>query len=336
MHRLWIMTALRAVMMIGVSANLAGAAGWADSLFAEKGHDFGQVARGGKVRHDFVLTNRLQEPITIANVRASCGCTTGRANASLVQPGQSAVIEAEMDTRNFVGQKATTLFVTLLTASGREGEARLGVSSTILSDIVLNPGTVDFGAVARGQTPTQVLTIDRVGMPSWKIERMVSASRVISASLTQTSRQGAAVSYALSVSLKPDAPAGVIRNEIRLLSNDPEAPSLPILVTAQVRGELTAKPSLLALGNVNSAGGTQGRFLVMASKPFAIQAVEGAGDGFRVAPVDRARKAVHVVSFTYRPEEGTTRGDLRHVFRIVTDLPGEAPLEVTATLHVDP
>ena len=59
-----------------------------------------------------------------------------------------------MDTRNFVGPKATTLYVSLVTAGGQEAEARLGISATILSDIVLNPGTIDFGAVARGQAPS--------------------------------------------------------------------------------------------------------------------------------------------------------------------------------------
>jgi hypothetical protein len=336
MYRLWVKVAIGALVLVGIAANRASAAGWADTLFVEKGHDFGPVPRGGKVRHDFVLTNRLNEPITIANVRASCGCTSGKANLSLVQPGQTALVEAEMDTRNFVGPKATTLFVSVITASGREAEVGLGVSSTILSDIVLNPGTVDFGTVARGQTHAQVLTVDRVGSGSWRVERMVSTSRVLDATLTETVRNGTSVGYSLSVSLKPDAPAGVVRDEIRLLTNDPETASIPILVTAQVRGDLTAKPGLVPLGNVTSAGGAQGRFLVMSSKPFAILAVDGSGDGFRVGPLEKDRKPVHVVTFAYRPEEGETRGDLRHVFRVATDLPGELPLEVMATLHVEP
>jgi hypothetical protein len=241
-----------------------------------------------------------------------------------------------MDTRNFVGPKATTLYVSLITASGQEAEVSLGVSSTILSDVVLNPGTIDFGTVARGQTPTQVLTIDRLGAPTWRAERMVSASRVLNATLTETARSASGVSYSLSVALKSDAPAGVVRDEIRILTNDPETASIPVLVTAQIRGELTAKPSIVALGNVTSAAGAQGRFLVMASKPFAIQSVEGSSDGFHANPVDRERKAVHVVTFSYRPEEGATRGEVRHPFRVLTDLPGEPPLEVVATVRVNP
>ena len=50
------------------------------------------------------------------------------------------------------------------------------------------------------------------------------------------------MSYALTVGIKPDAPAGLVRDEIRLLSNDRETPSIPIMVTATVRGELMQPP----------------------------------------------------------------------------------------------
>src|SRR3954447_15220536 len=96
---------LGGVFWLAVTVSSAGAANWAEGLFAEKSHDFGPVPRGGKFRHDFVLTNRLAEPLTILNIRASCGCTTGRASASQLMPGQSAAVEAEIDTRNFVGAK---------------------------------------------------------------------------------------------------------------------------------------------------------------------------------------------------------------------------------------
>ena len=85
---------------------------------------------GAKVKHDFVLTNRLGEPVTILNLRPSCGCTSGKASTSMVNPGETAAIEAQMDTRNFLGLKSTILYVTLVTASGREAEVRLGVSRT--------------------------------------------------------------------------------------------------------------------------------------------------------------------------------------------------------------
>ena len=241
-----------------------------------------------------------------------------------------------MDTRNFVGRKDTVLYVSLATAAGRQAEVRLGVGSTILSDLVLNPGTVDFGVVARGQTPSLVLSIDRVGMPNWRVERMASTCRAIDASLVETSRTGATVSYRLSVTLKPDAPAGVVRDEIRLISNDRDSPVVPVQITATIRGDLSASPGTLSLGHSTSAAGLQGKFLVRSSKPFTVKGVEGIGDGFKLSVDDDTAKPLHILTLTYRPEEGKPRGELRRVFRVRTDLPGEAPLELNATLFVSP
>ncbi|MDG3005757.1 DUF1573 domain-containing protein [Paludisphaera mucosa] len=331
-----------AVLAVGMAAGLVGttsarAANWADALFAERSHHFGPVPRGAKVKHEFVLVNKLAEPVTILNLRPSCGCTSGKASASTVNPGESAVVEAQMDTRNFLGEKATILFATLVTASGREAEVRLHVTSHILADIVLNPGAIDFGTVVKGQAATQTLTIDRINGANWKFERMISASRAITAQLVETKRDATgAVSYRLEVGIKPDAPAGPIRDEIRLLSNDRETRSIPVMVSGWVRGDLSASPSLLTLGEVASAEGKQGKFIIRASQPFAITGVEGAGDGFSIVPPDGAKKAMHILTVAYKPEEGTTRGDLRRIFRVSTDIPGEPPLDLTATLHVAP
>lgn len=327
---------LVASLVLGLGAVAEGRAGWADRLFAERAHDFGPVVRGATVRHGFVLTNRLNEPITIVGMRPSCGCTSGRANVSVVPPGGQATIEAAMDTTNFVGRKVTTLFVSLATPSGRQEEIGLGVSSTILSDVVLNPGTIDFGTVAKGQVAARTLTLDRVGSPHWRVERMVSASKLIDAQIDETARGPQLVQYRLTVRLKPTAGAGHFRDEIRIQTNDPEAQSIPVLITGQIQGELTASPALLALGRTPAAGSVQGRYLIRASKPFKIVAIEGQGDGFRIDEIEPGSKPLHVLNLTYKATPTGIRGDLRPTFRVTTDLAGEAPIDLAAMLHVDP
>lgn len=314
----------------------ARAAGWANALFQESSHDFGPVPRGAKVRHDFVLTNRLNEPLNIVNVRASCGCTSGRATTTVVDPGQSAAIEAEMDTRNFVGRKETVLFVSLISTSGREAEVRLGVGSTILSDVVLNPGMIDFGLVEKGQTPALDLTLDRVGMPTWRIHRIVSTCKAIDALLQETRREGQNVSYRLTVTLRADAPAGALRDEIRLLSNDPTTSVLPLRISAMIRGDLTASPNPLSLGQANSSGEVSGKILVRASRPFKVRGVEGEGAGFKIQADHEEARTVHLLTVTYHPETGGTLGDLRRTFRVHSDLPNEPPVELTTTVRVSP
>jgi hypothetical protein len=321
---------------LALTGSAARASAWADQLFGERSHDFGPVARGVKVRHTFVLTNRLSEPVTILDVRASCGCTTGRPSTSVVAPNGTATLDAEMDTRNFVGKKSTVLRVGLVTAGGKRAEVRLGITSTILSDIVLNPGTVDFGVVARGRAATQALTIERIGEPKWRALRMVSACRAIDATLTETARDSRLVAYELKVSLKPETPPGPVRDEIRVVTNDAESPVIPVQVMATVRGELSAAPALLGLERLPADGSARGRVLVRGPKPFTVRSVDGEGDGFTASADDATARPVHVVTIAYRPVPGAPRGDLRRAFRVHTDLAGEPPVDVTATLHVDP
>lgn len=329
------------VMTLAVVAGSAQAqpSGWADSLFHEHSIDFGPVPRGAKVRHNFLLKNHLGEPVTILDVHASCGCTAGRASASTIPPGGQAVVEAQMDTRNFVGRKATTLTVTMMTASGHQGEAKFAVRSDILPDVVLNPGSADFGQVARGQTPAQTITIERIGQPDWRVTRLIASEtfcRVVDATITEAYRSGSGVGYNLTVRLRPDAPAGLVRDEIRLLTNDPQSPNVPVLVTAQVQGSLSVTPPLLALGAVPRDGTVQGRYLIKASRPFKIRQIDGNGEGFTLAAADASPRTLHILNLSYRAVEGSPRGDLRRGFRITTDLDDEAPVDVTVTLHVDP
>ena len=326
-------------MMLLVStltiAQTCEGAEWADRLFAESCDDFGKVPRGSKVRHEFALNNLLDVPITITKVHASCGCTTGHADASVVRPGRSTVIIAEMDTTKFVGKKSTVLYVELSAPGGREAEVQLGLTSHIVADILLSEGTVEFGAVAKGQEATQSISIERVGKPDWRIERMVTKCRAIDGAVEETVRDGKVVGYTLNLKLRPDAAVGMIRDEIRLITNDRETPSFTIQVLAQVQGALTASPRVLTLGSAVPGLGAEGRYLVRSTKPFVVKSVEGVGDGFVVKADNDSAKPVHVLTVSYQSDKPTTHGEIRKSFRVHTDLPGEPPLELNATLQAD-
>ncbi len=326
------------VATLGIGSARAGAPNWAERMFAVLGHDFGPVPRGAVVRHDFMMTNKTAESVTILDVRASCGCTTGKPSSTTVAPGQTASIEATMDTRNFVGRKATKLTISFLTASGKSAEVQLAVVSNILPDIVLNPGTVDFGSIAKGQSAKVVMTIERVNAPNWKFERMSASPalmKTIDARLDEIERDASRTAYRLTVTLKPTTSAGLLRDEIRIMTNDPSSPSVPVLVTAQVQGTLTASPAMLAMGRA-TAEGAKGRYLVRGTKPFTIKGIEGNGDGFSLTVDDDKSKTLHVLTVNFDPKASNIRGDLRRSFRVRTDLADEAPIEMQAVLRVEP
>lgn len=81
--------------------------------FESNVHDFGVINEAdGPVIHEFKFTNNAQEPISIANVKASCGCTTPAWTKDPVAPGESGFIQAQYNPRNRPGRFNKSLTIT--------------------------------------------------------------------------------------------------------------------------------------------------------------------------------------------------------------------------------
>ncbi len=106
---------------------------------AEKTHDFGVIKEeDGRVSHVFTLKNITNGPITLKNVRASCGCTTPAWSREPIAPQGEAQITVTYN------------------ASGRPGAFHKSVTVT------LSDGTQDFTQVLfiKGKvTPKQVAPV---------------------------------------------------------------------------------------------------------------------------------------------------------------------------------
>lgn len=80
--------------------------------FIESKYDFGTIKEAdGPVTHEFKFTNNGTEPITILNVKASCGCTTPGWTREAVEPGETGFIQAQYNPRNRPGRFNKTLTV---------------------------------------------------------------------------------------------------------------------------------------------------------------------------------------------------------------------------------
>lgn len=106
---------------------------------AEKTYDFGTIKEeDGRVSHVFTLKNVNDGPITIKNVRASCGCTTPAWSREPIAPEAEAQITVTYN------------------ASGRPGAFHKSVTVT------LSNGTEDFTQMLfiKGKvTPKQVAPV---------------------------------------------------------------------------------------------------------------------------------------------------------------------------------
>ncbi len=74
-------------------------------------YDFGEILEGLAVVHTFVVQNVGDEPLTIDDIRVSCGCTTTSLAKSTLEPGESVDLEVTFDTAGFGGKMAKNIYV---------------------------------------------------------------------------------------------------------------------------------------------------------------------------------------------------------------------------------
>lgn len=76
-------------------------------------HDYGNITqKDGPAKFTFEFTNTGGTPITITNVKSSCGCTTPEWTKSPVAPGAKGFVDAIYDPRNRPGHFSKSITVT--------------------------------------------------------------------------------------------------------------------------------------------------------------------------------------------------------------------------------
>ena len=95
-------------------------------------------------------------------------------------------------------------------------EVQLHVHTYIRSDVVVQPGAVQFGVVGQGTAAEQVLAVSYAGRNDWQILRVECANPHIEAAPVETSRTAGTpglVTYNVVVKLKADAPPGYLQDQ---------------------------------------------------------------------------------------------------------------------------
>jgi hypothetical protein len=97
--------------------------------FETTSHSFGNIIEGQMATHEFVFTNTGTDPLTLTNVRASCGCTTPSWPREVIEPGKSASIRAEYNSNGRPGTFTKNIFVT-----SNGGESTLTISGNVVKE----------------------------------------------------------------------------------------------------------------------------------------------------------------------------------------------------------
>ncbi|MCC6494096.1 MAG: DUF1573 domain-containing protein [Pirellulales bacterium] len=317
---------LALLAMFGFVVAPTQAQSWAEKMFKSLDHDFGVVARGADTVYKFEITNIYKQDMTVTGVRSSCGCTSPSLegpNGPVPEGGsvtlkshEKAYVVARFNTRTHVGQKGATLTVTL--GPPYSAEVQLHVHGLIRGDVVFNPGAVEFGEVNEGQPAEQRLTVSYAGRPDWEIVDVTNDNDNFEVELNETERSNGRVSYDLVIRLKGGMPAGYVKDQLTVVTNDSRSQNqrIPLFVAGHVRPEFSVTPSQLVLGELKPGQTVTRKIIVRGREPFKILDVT-CGENCFVFKKDDELKAVHFVEVTFTA--GEQPGRLQTPIHIVTD-----------------
>jgi hypothetical protein len=320
------------IVLAGLSVTgPALAASWADAMFDELSKDFGSVPRGPLLTHSFRLTNNTASAVHISGVRVSCGCVTPTVTQYQVEPGQTSMIQAQMDTRRFSGTKNVTIYVNF--DQPRHEEVRLWVQANSRDDITVTPDTLALGRIPRGSSPESKTTVLLSGNGQVQVQEVRSESNYVKASIREVRRDDTEISYELTAKLRSDAPVGRWFTDIWLTTDNPNLAKIRVPLTVEIESALSISPSLVQLGQVKMGGEAERKVIVRGVKPFRISAVTGGDTQVHVKDASSDSKPVHVLTVAVRPDRV---GDQQWTLRILTDLPGESSIELSAQAQAIP
>lgn len=93
-------------------------AGKAELKLVDDAFNFGTVKEGKLVTHEFMFTNTGDAPLILADVTASCGCTTPEYSKHPILPGEQGSVKVVFNSQGQVGN--THKIVTLRSNSAQE------------------------------------------------------------------------------------------------------------------------------------------------------------------------------------------------------------------------
>jgi hypothetical protein len=251
----------------------------------------------------------------------------------ILKTWKKAYVLAKVDTVNFQGQKDVTITVDF--DRPFPAEVQLYIHCYIRTDVVLDPGSVHLRA-AQGSAAAQRVSVRYAGRPDWQIQRIECANPSISGKAVEVSRVGGMIAYDLTVKLAADAKAGYSRDELNLVTNDPNprGQRVPVPVEVVVAAPVSVHPSPLIMEPV-PAGALQNPVMrplvVVSASPFQITGVESTNPRFRCDVPVAAAATFHRLPVVFLGSD--TPGKVNTRIRIQTTASAE-PIEAEVTINL--
>lgn len=292
----WAQTLVDPALVANNNAELS----WAQKMFDHQKIDFGTIAKGSDARFQLRLKNLYKENVHISNVKTTCGCSAATPGKTTLSSLEETVIEITMDTQRFSHRKDSNVIVTF--DAPFPAEVRIPITSYIRTDVVITPGAANFGAVEKGLGGEKVLDLAYAGRDDWAITEVINRNEYIDVKAVQVGRGQGKANYKLQFTISPEAPVGLLRSQVTLVTNDANGQTVPVLVEAKVESDITVTPDNVSLGLLVPGQEKTVNVVLRSKKPFTIENIvcDSNREAFQVRLPDpeKGAKAIYILPLT--------------------------------------
>lgn len=208
----------------------------------QENFDFGDIAAGGKVSHDFIIYNTGDDVLVIKDVRASCGCTAAKPEKNNLSPGESTKINVQFNTFGRIGHQQKYIYIT--SNDKNTPELRLSFTANIQEDnhlpdnsagpvLKFDYTTHDFGTITEGKVVDWTVNFKNAGDKNLEIKNIKTScgctAAVINGKILKPGESGS-----LKIEFDSANKFGKTSKIISVDSNDSKNPMQTIIITADI------------------------------------------------------------------------------------------------------
>lgn len=297
--------------------------------------DFKEIGLKAPCVHVFKITNTGTATLMIINTAPSCGCTVPSMSRKAIPAGESEDLKVTYDS-NRKGSFHKT--VTVTSNDPVHASVVLSIEGNVVSEVDVSPqwGVRWPAPIRREDLPTssQRITVSTSKLEELKIEKLESAN----ASLVWKIVDGPdARTRIILLSVKPDAPAGLLSANLVIHTNSSMQPVIDVQVHAEVTGEIEVTPIQLFFRSSPDGSMLEDRFSVRDRKAKGnLKLMEIRDEGGNLELITETVKPDTQFTIRARVEPGAYKaGFFSGDITITTNRAGEEKLKVSYSGHLD-
>ena len=280
---------LFALIFVALTTAPVVAQDWGDKMFDRTEIKFGTVARLSDTTFKLKVRNLYTDPIQITSLGVSCGCISWIDQAPITLGSkEERELTLRLDTVRYTGDRNVRATVSLFEpAHGYSDSVTIPVSARIRSDVEVRPSYVGFATIDLGKSYTQKIGVTyNGGRGNWKITEAKVGNPHLTTQVVEKGRVGGTANYEVLVVIDGSAPAGVLRDQLVLTTDEAENSAISIPIEARVEADIVVTD--VQFGMVNPGHVKSMNVIVRGKKPFKIAEVSHVTREVRLKPADDA------------------------------------------------